>query len=99
MGSDEKPATTSEFTPDGPRCPCYDFGTAGALIVSRRSRTPPPSCRRALHLGVAVSRAGTVSTFPNLLFEFTFAAEIIEPEALENREEAAQAVVLRGSPQ
>ncbi len=81
------------ITPDGPRGPCYDF-KAGALIVSRRSRTP------LLLMGVRYTSAWRFKSWDRFYLPKPFSrvhlvAEMVPPEALDQRSEAAQAIATR----
>ena len=81
------------ITPDGPRGPCYDF-KPGALIVSRRSRTP------LLLMGVHYSSAWRLKSWDRFYLPKPFSrvrltAEMVPPEALDRRDEAAQAIAAR----
>lgn len=81
------------ITPDGPRGPCYDF-KPGALIVSRRSRTP------MLLMGVRYTSAWRLKSWDGFYLPKPFSrvqldAELVAPEALDQRDEASQAIAVK----
>ena len=76
------------ITPDGPRGPCYAF-KPGALIVSRRTRTP------MLLVGGEFRSAWRLRSWDRFYLPKPFSrvrvtAQIVEPEELEDREAATR---------
>lgn len=81
------------ITPDGPRGPRYEM-KAGALIVARRAKM------RVLLVGARFDSAWQLSSWDRFYIPKPFstvhiAAEMVEPEALEDRDEATRAIASR----
>lgn len=81
------------ITPDGPRGPRYDF-KGGALIVARRAKM------RVLLLGARFEAAWQLKSWDRFYIPKPFStvhisAEMVEPEGLEDREEATKALAAR----